>query len=154
MRRVVRRTVVDRPVGTVFAACLDLLRTADPSRGVVARSVSPDPPAVGAVVRTTVRDRRGERSLSATVESLQPGVEVSTVTDGAPAVRTTVRCAPQGNGATLVTVSSEAEGTLSAFGRAGVVLDALLFASGQRRAARATLRRVAELSAAAASPGA
>jgi hypothetical protein len=147
MRRVVRRLRVDRPVDTVFAACLDLLRTPDPSRGVVARTVTPDPPVVSAVVETTVRDKRGERVLRATVESLQPGVEVSTVTDGAPAVRTTLRCEAAGGGATVVTLASEAEGTLSAFGRAGAVLDVLLFASGQRRAARATLRRVAELSA-------
>jgi hypothetical protein len=147
MRRVVRRAVVDRSVDTVYAACLDLLRTPDPARGVVARSVSPDPPVVGAVVSTTVRDRHGERSLSATVESLQPGVELSTVTDGAPAVRTTLRLAAHGSGATHVTVSSEAEGTLSAFGRAGGLLDVLLFGSGQRHAARATLRRIAELSA-------
>ena len=146
MRRVVRRLRVDRPVDTVFAACIDLLRTADPARGVVQRSVSPDPPVKSAVVQTTVRDRRGERSLRATVVSLQPGVSVSTATEGAPAVLTTLHCAATGDGATLVTLTSEAEGTLSAFGRAGTVLDALLFASGQRRAARATLRRVAELS--------
>jgi hypothetical protein len=147
MRRVVRRLRVDQPVDTVFAACLDLLRTPDPSRGVVARSVSPDPPEVSAVVQTTVRDKRGERDLRATVVALEPGSLVSTVTDGAPAVVTTLRCAAAGDGGgTVVTLTSEAEGTLSAFGRAGAVLDVLLFGAGQRRAARATLRRVAELS--------
>jgi hypothetical protein len=143
---VVRRLRVQRPVDAVFAACLDLLRTADPSRGVVARHVEPDPPVIDAVVHTTVRDRHGERSLRATVVSLQPGVEVSTVTEGAPAVRTSLHCRADGDAATVVTVTSDAEGTLGVFGRAGAFLDVLLFASGQRRAARATLRRVAELS--------
>jgi hypothetical protein len=145
MRRVVRRLRVDRPVEIVFAACVDLLRTPDPARGVVARHVEPDPPVVDAVVHTTVRDGQGERSLRATVVSLQPLVEVCTVTEGAPAVRTALRCAPSGDGATLVTLTSDAEGVLGAFGRAGEFLDVLLFASGQRRAARATLGRVAEL---------
>jgi len=146
MRVVVRRLRVDRPVDTVFAACLDLLRTPDPARGVVARRVTPDPPEVDAVVETTVRDDRGERQLRATVVAIEPGVSVSTATDGAPAVQTTLHCAAAGDGATLVTLTSSAEGALSAFGRAGAVLDTLLFASGQRHAARATLRRVAELS--------
>ena len=146
MRRVVRRTRVLAPPAAVFAACLDLLRTADPARGVVSRRVVPDPPEVDAVVETVVRDRRGERELRATVVALQPGVEVCTATDGAPAVRTCLRCEPSGAAATLLTLISEAEGTLSAFGRAGALLDTLLFASGQRRAATATLRRVAELS--------
>jgi hypothetical protein len=144
MRRVVRRLRVDRPVDTVFAACLDLLRTPDPARGVVARHVEPDPAVVDAVVHTTVRDRRGERELRATVVSLQPAVTITTVTDGAPMVRTTLHCDARGD-ATLVTLTSEAEGTLGAFGRAGAVLDTLLFSGGQRSAARATLRRLAEL---------
>lgn len=145
MRRVVRRMRIDRPVDSVFAACLDLLRTPDPARGVVARTVSPDPPVVDAVVSTTVRDRHGERTLRATVVGLQPGVEVSTVTEGAPMVRTTLHCAAVGSQATLVTLTSDAEGALSAFGRVGAVLDTLLFSGGQRSAARATLRRLAEL---------
>jgi hypothetical protein len=135
---------VDRPVDTVFAACLDLLRTSDPARGVVARYVEPDPPVVDAVVHTTVQDRRGSRELRATVVSLQPLVEVTTVTDGAPLVRTTLRCQAGGD-STVVTLTSQAEGTLGAFGRAGAVLDTLLFSGGQRSAARATLRRLAEL---------
>jgi hypothetical protein len=144
MRRVVRRLRVDRPVDVVFAACLDMLRTADPARGVVARRVEPDPPAVDAVVHTTVRDRRGERELLATVVALQAPVELSTFTEGAPSVRTTLRCDADGD-ATVVTLSSEAEGTLGAFGRAGEVLDLLLFSRGQRSAARATLRRLEHL---------
>jgi hypothetical protein len=144
MRRVVRRVRVDRPVDTVFAACLDLLRTPDPGRGVVARRVEPDPPVVDAVVHTTVRDRQGERELRATVVSLQAPVELSTVTEGAPMVRTTLRCSAAAD-ATVVTLTSEAEGTLSAFGRGGALLDTLLFAGGQRSAARATLRRLTEL---------
>jgi hypothetical protein len=150
MRRVVRRLRVAAPPAAVFAACLDLLRTADPARGVVSRRVVPDPPQVDAVVETVVRDRNGERTLRATVVALQPGVEVCTVTDGAPAVRTCLHCEASWSDGTLVTLTSEAEGTLAAFGRGGAVLDTLLFASGQRRAARATLRRVAELSATAA----
>jgi Polyketide cyclase / dehydrase and lipid transport len=145
MPQVVRRVRIERPVGTVFAACVDLMRTADPSRGVVARRVEPDPPAVDAVVHTTVRDKRGERELRATVVALQPPHELSTVTDGAPAVRTTLRCRAEGDGATLVTLESDAEGTLSHFGRGGALLDAMLFRRGQRSAARATLRRLREL---------
>jgi len=146
-RRVVRRLQLAQPAARVFDACLELLRTPDPARGVVARSVSPDPPAVDSVVRTTVRDRHGERSLTATVVELVPGELVATVTDSEPAVRTALRCEPDGAGGTRVTLVSDAAGALSAFGRAGALLDAALFASGQRRAARATLRRVAELAA-------
>ncbi|HEV7679139.1 MAG TPA: hypothetical protein VGQ42_11275 [Candidatus Dormibacteraeota bacterium] len=145
MRRVVRRLRVDRPLDVVFAACLDMLRTADPARGVVARRVEPDPPVVDAVVHTTVRDRRGERELLATVVALQPPVEISTITDGAPAVRTTLRCQRTGESSTLIILESDAEGTLSPFGRAGEIIDLLLFGRGQRRAARATLRRLEQL---------
>lgn len=146
MRTVVRRARLAQPPERVFAACVDLLRTADPARGVVSRSVDPDPPVVDSVVRTTVRDRRGERELSATVVELVPGALLATATDGAPAVRTALHCEPDPGGGTRVTLTSDAEGALSAFGRAGALLDVLLFAGGQRRAARATLRRLVELS--------
>jgi hypothetical protein len=148
MRRVVRRLRVAHSPDRVFAACVELLRTPDPARGVVARRVEPDPPGVDAVVHTTVRDRRGERELTATVVEMRPPTELCTATDGAPAVRTCLRCEPDAAGGTVVSLHSDAEGALSAFGRAGAVLDTLLFASGQRRAARATLRRLAELLAA------
>jgi hypothetical protein len=144
MRRVVRRLRVGRPVDVVYSACVDLLRTPDPARGVVARRVQPDPPVVDAVVHTTIRDKRGERELRATVVSVQPGIEISTVTEGAPLVRTTLHCDAEDE-ATVVTLSSEAEGTLGAFGRAGEFLDLMLFSRGQRSAARATLRRVEHL---------
>lgn len=145
MRRVVRRARLRQPPARVFAACVDLLRTADPARGVVERRVAPDPPAVDATVYTTVRDRRGERELRAIVVDLQPPSLLSTVTEGAPAVRTELRCEADGSGGTRVTLTSDAEGALSAFGGAGALLDVLLFSSGQRRAARATLRRLIEL---------
>jgi hypothetical protein len=148
MRRVVRRARFAQPPARVFAACVDLLRTPDPARGVVARRVSPDPPVVDAVVHTTVRDKRGERELRAVVAELRPPMELCTVTEGAPMVRTALRVEDDGAEGSLVTLESEAEGTLSAFGRGGALLDTLLFASGQRRAARATLRRLAELLAA------
>jgi len=144
-RRVVRHLRLAQPPSRVFEACLELLRTADPARGVVARSVSPDPPVLDSVVSTTVRDRHGERSLTATVVELVPGETVATVTDSEPAVRTALHCAPDGAGGTRLTLVSDAEGALSAFGRVGALLDAVLFASGQRRAARATLSRVEEL---------
>ena len=140
----VRRLRVQCPIDLVYAACIDMLRTPDPARGVVARHVEPDPPVVDAVVHTTVRDKRGERELRATVVAVQPGVEISTVTEGAPLVRTTLRCDAAGD-ATLVTLTSEAEGTLGAFGRAGELLDLMLFSRGQRSAARATLRRLEHL---------
>lgn len=145
MRTVVRRARLAQPPERVFAACLDLLRTPDPARGVVARRVDPDPPVVDSVVHTTVRDRQGGRELTATVVELVPGETVATATDSAPAVRTALHCASDGSGGTVLTLTSDAEGALGHFGRAGAVLDLLLFASGQRRAARATLRRVEEL---------
>ena len=83
--------------------------------------------------------------MTATVVELVPGESVATATDSEPAVRTALRCEPDGAGGTRLTLASDAEGALSAFGRLGALLDTLLFASGQRRAARATLRRVAEL---------
>jgi hypothetical protein len=147
MRRVVRRARLAQPRERVFAACVDLLRTADPSRGVVERRVEPDPPAVDAVVHTTVRDRRGERRLRAIVVELQPPSLVCTVTEGAPAVRTELRCEDDAAGGTLVILTSDAEGALSTFGRAGALLDSALFSGGQRRAARSTLRRLRELAA-------
>jgi hypothetical protein len=147
MRRVVRRRRLVQPPARVFDACLDLLRTPDPSRGVVSRHVDPDPPVVDAVVHTTVRDRNGERELHATVVAIQPPSVLCTVTDGAPTVRTELRCDADDSGGTVLTFTSDAEGALSMFGRAGALLDAVLFSSGQRRAARATLRRVAELAA-------
>jgi hypothetical protein len=145
VRRVVRRRIA-APVDAVFAACVDLLRTPDPARGVVARRVEPDPPVVDAVVQTTVRDRRGERTLRGVVVAYEPGVELATVTEGAPAVRTTLRCAADGPDGTVVTLTSEAEAALGMFGRAGQVLDLVLFRHSQRRAALLTLWRVEELS--------
>src|SRR5258708_2926453 len=121
-----------------------MLRTPDPARGVVARRVEPDPPVVDAGGHTTVRDKRGERELRATLVALQPGVEISTGTEGAPPVRTTPRRDADGD-ATLVTLASGAEGTPGAFGRAGELLDLMLFSRGQRSAARATLRRLQHL---------
>lgn len=147
MRTVVRSARFAQPPERVFAACQDLLRMPDPARGVVARHVEPDPPVIGAVVHTVVRDRRGERELTATVVELDAPRLVATATDGAPAVRTSLRCELDESGGTRVTLQSDAEGTLSAFGRIGAALDLLLFASGQRRAARATLRRLGELAA-------
>lgn len=147
MRRVVRRMRLPQPPERVHAACVDLLRTADPARGVVQRRVEPDPPQVDAVVHTTVRDRRGERDLRAIVTELRAPEVVCTVTEGAPAVRTELRCEADGRGGTRVTLTSDAQGTLDVFGRLGALLDTLLFASGQRRAARATLRRLRDLAA-------
>lgn len=139
-----RSVRIRRPVDVVFAACVELLRTPDPARGVVLRHVQPDPPVVDSVVHTTVRDRRGERELQATVVSLQPPHELSTVTEGIPAVRTTLHCRAEGD-STLVTLESETEGALGSFGRGGALLDAVLFGRGQRGAARATLRRLKSL---------
>lgn len=139
------RRRIPGPVEVVFAACVELLRTPDPARGVVARRVEPDPPVAGALVHTTVRDRRGERALRAEVVACAPPVELATVTEGVPAVRTTLRCAADGPGHTVVTLTTAAEAALGGFGRGGRVLDLLVFGRAQRRAARSTLRRVEEL---------
>lgn len=76
---------------------------------------------------------------------LDPPTEVATANEGdGPAVRTSLRCAPDGDG-TRVTLVSEAAAGWIVGARAGGVIDTLLFGRSQRRSARATLRRLREL---------
>ena len=84
-------------------------------------------------------------ALRAVVVALDPPHEVATANEGeGPAVRTTLRCEPDGGG-TRVTLTSEVTGALVAGATAAGLLDRLLFGRSQRRAARATLRRLREL---------
>jgi hypothetical protein len=146
MRRTVERLRLDVPPQRAFDACLRLLTAPDPGRGMLTRRCRPDPPVEGSVIVTTVRGRDGgERELRASVVAVDPPREVATANEGdGPAVRTVLRCEPDGTG-TLVTLTSEVTGALVAGARAGGLLDGLLFGRSQRRSARATLRRLREL---------
>jgi hypothetical protein len=146
VRRSVESVRLEVPPPQAFAACLRLLTDADPRRGMVARSCEPSPPVEGSIITTTVRGGDGgERTLSASVVALDPPHEVATASeDDGPAVRTTLRCEPDGAG-TLVTLTGEVTGALVRGATTGALLDRLLFGRSQRRSARATLRRLREL---------
>jgi hypothetical protein len=146
MRRTVESIRLELPPPRAFDACLRLLTGPDPRRGMLARRCEPDPPVEGSTILTTVRGRDGgERELRASVVTLDPPREVATAgEDDGPAVRTALRCEPEGAG-TRVTLTSEVTGALVAGATAGGLLDGLLFGRSQRRAARATLRRLREL---------
>ena len=146
MRRTAESVRLEVPPERAFAACLRLLGDPDPRRGMLARRCEPDPPVEGSVIVTTVRARDGgERELRAVVVALDPPHEVATANEGeGPAVRTTLRCEPDGGGS-RVTLTSEVTGALVAGATASGLLDRLLFGRSQRRAARATLRRLREL---------
>jgi hypothetical protein len=146
MRRSVETIHLEVLPERAFDACLRLLTDPDPGRGMLARRCDPDPPVEGSVIVTTVRGRdRGERELRASVVALDPPREVATANEGeGPAVRTSLVCEPDGGG-TRVTLTSEVTGALVAGARASGVIDRLLFGGSQRRAARATLRRLREL---------
>jgi hypothetical protein len=146
MRRAARSVHLDVDPERAFAACLRLLTEPDPRRGMLARRCEPDPPALGSVIVTTVRARDGaERELRASVVALDPPREVATANEGeGPAVRTALRCEPEGGG-TRVTLTGEVTGALVASATASGLVDRLLFGGSQRRAARATLRRLREL---------
>lgn len=137
MRRTVQSVRLEVPPDRAFDACLRLLTAPDPRRGMLARRCDPDPPVCGSVIVTTVRARDGgERELRASVVAL----------DRPPsfAVRTALRCEPDGGG-TRVTLTSEVTGALMAGAGTSSLLDRLLFGGSQRRAARATLHRLREL---------
>jgi Polyketide cyclase / dehydrase and lipid transport len=146
MRRTVQSLRLEVPPDRAFAACLRLLTDADPRRGMLARRCEPDPPVKGSLIITTVRSRDGgERELRASVVALDPPREIATANeDEGPAVRTALRCEPDGPG-TRVTLTSEVTGAFVAGATTSGVLDRLLFGRSQRRAARATLRRLRQL---------
>jgi hypothetical protein len=146
MRRTEQSVHLEVPPERAFDACLRLLTEPDPRRGMLARRCEPDPPVEGSVIVTTVRARDGaERELRAAVVALDPPREVATASeDEGPAVRTALRCEPDGGG-TRVTLTSEVTGALVAGATAAGLLDRLLFGRSQRAAARATLRRLREL---------
>ena len=145
MATVVRRIAVAAPPQETFRACLRLLTDADPSRGVVERQCTPHPAREGSLVVTTVRDRRGVRTLRARVVELDPPRSVTTATeDEGPAVRTGLVVEAAGEGS-VVTLTSDATTALGVMVRATGLVDRVLLARAQRRAARATLRRVREL---------
>lgn len=147
-RRVVRRSRLAQPPERVWQACLDSLRAPDPRRGIAGRSCDPDPPVVGSVITSTVRVGGRERELRASVVTLDRGRELATASEGqGAAVRTTLTLEPATAGGTLVTLTSDAASGFAVFGRPGRVLEALLLGGPQRRAARATLRRLRELAA-------
>jgi hypothetical protein len=148
MRRVVRRTHLATSPEEAWRACLELLRRADPARGVIGRRCRPDPPVVGSVVTSTVRAGGTERDLRAEVVELLPPRALATAAEGpGPAVRTSIHLDPDAGGGTDVTLVSEAESGFPVGGRAGRLLDGLLLGGPQRRSARATLRRLRELAA-------
>lgn len=147
MRRTVRSLRLAVPPARAFAACVQLLESPDPRRGVVSRVSRPSPPRVGSLVVTTVRGRGpGHRELRSRVTVLDAPREVATETlDATPAVCTRLRVDADRDGS-LVTLSSEVDAGLGE-GRAASLLDALIFGRVQRRSTRATLRRVRELAA-------
>ena len=140
------------PPDQAFALCLRLLQEPDPARGVLARRCVPAPPVAGGSLISAVRGRDGdERELRATIVELDAPRAVSTASDDGPPVRTSLRVAPDGDGSAVV-LRSEVTAALAGAGRLGSVLDALIFGGAQRRAARATLRRLRALAASRAEP--
>ena len=142
---VTRRIHLGVPPDTAFRACLRLLTDADPTRGVVERRCTPYPPREGSEIVTIVRDRRGERTLRARIVELDPPRYLTTATeDEGPAVRTGLAVETAGEGS-VVTLRSDATTALGVMVRLTGLLDSVLLARAQRRAARATLRRLQEL---------
>jgi len=145
MATVVRRIELDVSAQDAFRACLRLLTDADPSRGMLERRCSPFPPREGSEVVTVVRDRRGERTLRARVVELDPPRSLTTATeDDGPAVRTGLVVEAVGEGS-AVTLTSDATTALGIVVRATGLVDRVLLSRAQRRAARATLRRLRAL---------
>lgn len=92
-----------------------------------------------------VRDRRGERTLRARIVELDPPRYLITATeDEGPAVRTGLTVETAGEGS-VVTLRSDATTALGVMVRLTGLLDRALLARAQRRAARATLRRLQDL---------
>src|SRR5437588_469174 len=145
MATLIRRIDLELPQDAAFSACLRLLTDADPSRGVVERRCSPDPPCEGSEILTIVRDRRGERTLRARIVELDPPRLLTTATeDEGPAVRTALAVEFAGEGS-VVTFRSDATTALGVMARLTGLVDRALLARAQRRAASATLRRLREL---------
>ena len=144
--RTVDHIRLDLPRERALEVCMRILNDADPQRGVLSRRCDPDPPVEGSVIVTRVCERDGTfRDLRASVVLLDPPHEIATANEGeGPAVRTTLRCEPDGKG-TVVTLTSEVTGALVVGERTGGILDRVLFGRSQQRSARATLSRLREL---------
>lgn len=149
MRALNRSTRLDAAPDAAFAACLELLRRPDPRRGVRERRCDPDPPEEGGTVTSVVAGRDGgQRELRSRIVELDAGarrVATAALGDG-PSVLVVLAVEADG-AASRIRLSSEVTGGLT--GRAGVarLLDGALFGRAQRRAARATLRRLREIAA-------
>jgi len=145
VRTIRRRIEVDATPEAAFRACLRLLTDADPARGVVERTCRPQPPRKGSVILTTVADSKGERRLRARIVELDaPRLLTTASEDDGPAVRTGLIVEPS-RGGSLITLRSEATTALGVSPRITGIVDRTLLARAQRRAARATLRRLREL---------
>ncbi len=147
MRTLIRRIELDLPPEDAFRACLRLVTDADPSRGVIERHCRPHPPRQGSEIITTVRDRQGQRRLRARIVELdRPRLLTTATEDDGPAVRTGLIVEPAENGGgSVITLRSEATTALGAAIRITGLVDRTILARAQRRAAKATCRRLREL---------
>ncbi len=147
MRTLVRRLELKVPPDAAFRVCLRLVTDADASRGVIERRCRPHPPRKGSEILTVVRDSKGQRRLRARIVEFDPPRLLTTATeDDGPAVRTALLVEHVGTGS-AITLSSEATTALGASLQVVGMVDRALLARAQRRAAKATLRRLREFAA-------
>ena len=146
MRTVQRSVRLDVPPAVAWEACIKLLHTADPARGIVARRCEPDPPRRGGLLVTTTRAAGGAtRELRSRIVELDPPRALTTASeDDGPSVRTRLAVEADGSGSRVLVTSEAATGLT---GRPGLarLLDGVILGRAQRRSARATLGRVRDL---------